>query len=578
MELFLPKKSSRRFGNKSKKAARGSRQEVIRSNRIIATILGPNGSGKTTFAKKIISGIDPKRAYRINSLNSMFVSEKADELPYSIDSQYDRIMENESLLRDDARTQLERMVKILLHEEMKNLAKFKLDVLEEKTPKELQVTKLDRLFHEWQNIFPGNKILLREGKLLVKGGSKKKEYSSIRLSNGEKAVLYYIGAALLAPENSFIFVDDPTQFLHPSIQNKVWNRIEAIRSDCSFIFTTHDIEFSASQIDSTTIWVNYHDWEDDSWDYSILPSDMSISEKMYASILGERKPVLFIEGDENHSIDSRLYPLIFSRFAVKPLGSCDKVIETVRSFNDLQEFHHTDCYGIVDRDRRSDEEVESLRKRKIFVPDVAEIENILMLEDVVKAVALRYRPQNEENKRDADRAYYEKIRNMSDEEYANDIFKKVKGKIVALFADELEAQVLEHTRHRIKRRVQTVIDYKATSLDDIKNHLDNLLNKTLNVDGTHKMFHDDFVKYRNSNDYASILKVFNHKQMISQSCVASIIGVPNNICKGKENNQRNCYVAAIIAILRGKSKEADMIRNAIEHCFKIHEISTITKK
>ena len=40
-----------------------------------------------------------------------------------------------------------------------------------------------------------------------------------------------------------------------------------------------------------------------------------------------------------------------------------------------------------DRDRRDEKEVEYLRGKNIFVPEVAEIENILMLEPVVKAVA-----------------------------------------------------------------------------------------------------------------------------------------------------------------------------------------------
>ena len=38
----------------------------------------------------------------------------------------------------------------------------------------------------------------------------------LRLSDGEKAVLYYAAAVLYAPENAVIFVEAPEMFLHPS--------------------------------------------------------------------------------------------------------------------------------------------------------------------------------------------------------------------------------------------------------------------------------------------------------------------------------------------------------------------------
>ena len=63
------------------------------------------------------------------------------------------------------------------------------------------------------------------------------------------------------------------------------------------------------------------------------------------------------------------------------------MIEATRTFNDLSAFHHLDSHGVVDRDRRDANEVGYLRQRKVFVPEVAEIENILMLENVIRAVA-----------------------------------------------------------------------------------------------------------------------------------------------------------------------------------------------
>ena len=50
------------------------------------------------------------------------------------------------------------------------------------------------------------------------------------------------------------------------------------------------------------------------------------------------------------------------------------MIEATRTFNDLSAFHHLDSHGVVDRDRRDANEVGYLRQRKVFVPEVAEIE------------------------------------------------------------------------------------------------------------------------------------------------------------------------------------------------------------
>ena len=210
-----------------------------------------------------------------------------------------------------------------------------------------------------------------------------------------------------------ILVDDPGAFIHHSMMNTLWNVIEEIRPDCTFVYNTHNIEFASSRIDNHCVWVKSFDPEKRQWDYEVMPSSNHLSEGIYLDILGSRKPVLFIEGDDTHSIDGKLYPLIFRDYTVKPLGSCNKVIESVRSFNDLQAFHHLNSWGIVDRDRRGEKEVAYLRAKKILVPNVAEVENILLIEEVVKAVA-RYRKKD-----------------------PNEVFMKVKRAVMRMFENQL---------------------------------------------------------------------------------------------------------------------------------------------
>ena len=95
------------------------------------------------------------------------------------------------------------------------------------------------------------------------------------------------------------------------------------------------------------VWVRDCDPANAAWDYDVIPPDSGISNELYLTLAGARKPVLFIEGDARRSIDAKLYPLVFPDFTTHSLGSCNKVIEATRTFNDLSSMHKLDSFGIV---------------------------------------------------------------------------------------------------------------------------------------------------------------------------------------------------------------------------------------
>ncbi len=251
------------------------------------------------------------------------------------------------------------------------------------------------------------------------------------------------------------------------------------------------------------------------------------------ALIGARRPVMFIEGDATHSIDAKLYPLIFKDFSVKALGSCNKVIEATRAFNDLRAFHHLESCGIVDRDRRDEKEVGYLRGKNIFVPDVAEIENILMLEDVVKAVA-RFTGH------DADK-----------------VFNSVKNAIVRMFRHDLRQQALLHTRHRVKRTVEYRVDGRFTNINALEEHMQNLVNE-INPRGLYEQFCRMFSQMAALEDYAGILRVYNQKSMVPRSNVGQLCGL---------SGSKEAYVQAVLSVLKSDGREAATIRRAITRCF-----------
>ncbi len=511
----------------------GKQPEVLQESKQI-TIIGTNGAGKSRFCSALVEELGDK-AYRISALKALFTtSVKAEPLKGSIEDLFNRMNAANPQVKNLAETEFDKLFYVMFNDEVRELMNFKAHRLMGEQM-EFPKTKLDITVKKWQEVFPKNKVLRENGKLMFATEGYEDKYPLLRLSDGEKSVLYYIGAVLYAMPDAAILVDDPETFIHSSIMRTLWNVLEQLRPDCTFIYNTHDVGFATSRIDNQCVWVREFDPESMAWDYEVMTSSRDLDTALL-DLLGSRKPVLFIEGDDKHSIDAKLYPLIFPEYTIKPLGSCNKVIETVRSFGDLQNFHQLDSRGIVDRDRRSDEEVEYLRKKNILVPDVAEIENLFMLEGVIRAVA-RNKRRNE-----------------------NIVFPKVKKRVIDMFTRELKQQALQHVRHRVKHDVELRIDMKFRTISALEEHMIELVSE-INPRGLYDQLCREFHAYEDNEDYASILRVYNQKQMLNDSNVATLCGF-----KSKDD-----YIRGVLNILKNSSENAEAIRRCIKECFGINE-------
>lgn len=122
------------------------------------------------------------------------------------------------------------------------------------------------------------------------------------------------------------------------------------------------------------------------WDYALLDSN-EFSDDLLLEILGNRQGVLFVEGTQDKSIDRKLYSRLFPKYSIMPLEGCASVIQATKAYNKLPMLHYKTIKGIVDRDRRTEEEIGSLLKEKIYVPLVAEIENLFLIPKVIELVA-----------------------------------------------------------------------------------------------------------------------------------------------------------------------------------------------
>ena len=519
MDLKLPKKT-----NSDKPAVIANARQV--------TIIGANGSGKSRFTQQLIKECGNK-AFLMSALRAIYDADNATGLPLlegSITDRFNAINAANPQVKNSARTEFDQLTYVMLTEEFHELMNYKTHLLMHENI-EFPKTKLDKVVKRWQEVFPKNKVLRQNGKLRFATQGQDDVYSQLRLSDGEKAVLYYLGAVLYAMDDAVIFVDAPETFIHPSIMRTLWDVIEEMRPDCTFVYNTHDVDFASTRFDNKCVWVKSFNPEALEWDYEVLDTSRDLNETIYIDLLGARKPVLFVEGDDIHSIDAHLYPLIFPDYVIKPLGSCDKVIESVRTFASLEQMHHVDSRGIVDRDRRTDKEVEYLRNKRIMVPNVAEIENIFMLEKVVKTVAA-YRHRNED-----------------------DVFNSVKRNVFNMFQRELKAQALQHVRHRVKHDMETRIDMRFRNISALEDHMIDLVNE-LDPRTQYEKLCREFHRYVTDGKYDMVLRVFNQKQMLSESQVAPLCGLKN----------RDDYIRTVLNMLKRDTPQAKTLREAIRAC------------
>lgn len=489
-------------------------------------IVGGTGVGKTRFMHALAERFGDS-SFTLSALGTVMC-----EPTGSVTALFDRTMHVSPVAGGmEMTSDLDKLMTLLLHDEFRYLLEQKRRSLfcgEDFHP---GPTRLDSVATAWKRIFPESDIMQHDTRLMFSTPAGDNPIASSKLSSGEKAILYYLAAVTYAPSHAAIFIYNPAMFVHPALLHLLWNTVEGLRPDCRFVYNSSDMEFINSRTSMQCVWVKAQDIASRTWEYDILmPGDLPPD--LSTALLGSRRPILFIEGDTRHSIDVRLYPLVFPEYIVKPLGSCDKVIETTRSVKSINSMHHLESMGIVDRDRRTPQEVSYLRKRGIRVPEVAEVENIFLLPAVIRAMAAN-------RKRNPDKVY-----------------DKVKRNILKMFASQIEQQVLQHVRHRMKRLIVSHSDIKAHTLSDLEHHLRSLP-RQIDLRHEYETISAQFKGLLERQDMPGVLRVFNHKPMLPECGVVSLLGYGS-----KED-----YITGVLDVLKRDGNDASGLRRAIRSIY-----------
>jgi|GEM_PF-152115 len=246
-----------------------------------------------------------------------------------------------------------------------------------------ELTNLDITFQIWNSLIEHRTISCDDGVNITAKSDDGRSYPAVQMSDGEKVMLYLIAQVLQAPKDGFIVVDEPEMYLHKTILKKLWDLLEAKRTDCIFIYLTHDLDFATSRTTAKKIWIKSFK-HPDKWEIEDIPTD-EIPETLMLELLGSRKNILFCEGIKG-SIDERIYSILFPELTIIPIGSCFDVINHTKAFNKLRSVN-TKSFGLIDSDHHSSERLVKLKTEEVYSFKVAEVENLFLDAELLKLLA-----------------------------------------------------------------------------------------------------------------------------------------------------------------------------------------------
>ena len=457
-------------------------------------IIGANGAGKTSLINEL----------RKNSIDEMYVL-PAQKLLYFVSNthnrngitkekyiqdlkevniKYDTIEIQTHQIEDDFSGTFTKLITLWV----KDFAKVASD--NSRGVAGVSIALLDRVEQIWNQIFPEITFYPEPDDRVLEVVRNGDKYSINGLSDGERCVLFYIGNVLLAPENSYIVVDEPETFLNGAVYNELWDLLISERPDCQFIFASHNMDFVQSRTNATYVWCKEFE-APYNFDYEILEEIQEMPLSLLTEVSGTRKPILFCEGTKT-SLDYQIYSKLFSEFCfVKPVQGHKQVIQHTKAYNNLQYLHGNTAYGIIDNDWMDESSIQANKEEGIFVLPFNEVEMILVDEAVVKS-CLPF---------DDDKEKQRKFEN-----FQQSIIESCKAKKDKIISIALKKRLDEFMESHL-------IEKGEPNEHDAHVFLDSLSSK-FDVDSTFNKIKSIVEESLASSDFSRILKICNLKKEV----------------------------------------------------------------
>ncbi len=484
------------FGFSNEELSRLSQIEAFHffaNSTINYVLVGANGSGKSSFARQTrqilgrnVAIISAQKVFYLSRVTNVTLGKSSRSNVWSFQNQ-DKLYKNEGF-SNKIEQDLNNVFKSLVEEDNECKGKF-YDSYDNKNPTQKPTTTLQKVIEIWNKLLIHRKLSYSEGYLTVipeSGDS----YDFMYLSDGEKAIFYYIAHVLIAQEKSYIIVDEPENHLHLALVAKLWDTLELVREDCQFIYLTHNLEFANTRTNSKKIWMKSFT-SPATWDMQEIESNDDIPQVLYMELLGSRKAILFCEGKKT-SYDINLYSRLFPNYLVIPVDGHMQVINFTRAFNASTSIHGNHAIGIIDGDFHTEAQKSKWESEHIYCVEAQEVENILCDDILLQCAREQF---------------------MCSE----DVYEQAKGRLFSDLEREIEKQAIEYATQRINERLESNLLKKEPTQESLKNSLSNLLALDgLNVDTLILERKELIQKIIDDRDYDLGIRTFNYKGLIGR--------------------------------------------------------------
>lgn len=448
-------------------------------------MIGANGSGKSTFARTLKGKIDNN--ITIIPAQHLLVVGNFDSIPINENmiEKVNRYQQKSKLGSDNNIVKLlsedfEDLIKALLIEKGEaSLKYYDTNIKEESI--------LNKTIKIWNELLKHRQIINPTNYTLKVETNNNHIYDFNLLSDGEKAIFYYIAHVLLAKRESYIIVDEPENHINVSICNKLWDRLEFERADCKFIYLTHNVDFAISRNNVTLIW-NQEFIPPSTWNFEIIKNNFKLPDKLLIELLGSRSDILFCEGNDKTSYDYKLYTILFPDYTVIPTGGHLNVINYCKAYNSSNQILKNKAIGIIDGDCHEERQIEKWKEDDIYTLEINEIENLLCDDLILQKFTERFMLTNEQI-----------------------------GKFKRIVLGRLDANKQQQSTWYVKTKINNMI--KNNFLKEEKD-IENLkleLSQICENENIDKIYNDRIEEINSiiaDNDYEKAIKIIDNKQKL----------------------------------------------------------------
>lgn len=174
------------------------------------------------------------------------------------------------------------------------------------------------------------------------------------------------------------------------------------RPDCAFVVSTHDILLPIDNPDASVLMIRRCAWtgkNPTAWEADLLDSSDEVPLDIKKQILGSKRNILFVEGDDE-SLDRQIYQILYPNISVLPKGNCVGVERAVHGIKGTEGLHWVEAIGLIDADDRTQEQIEALERQNIFALPCYSVESLYYHQEIIRNIAVKVSNTTGENSSD----------------------------------------------------------------------------------------------------------------------------------------------------------------------------------